>query len=121
MGIYRKYDEFGETKRPWKIHPVWRGIGCLLLILLPLMAYGIAVLIVDANKINRWIPFPPELTGPAEFPYLYANLGVAVLVFMILFGLFTIIYFLIYRMFGPPTYGPMDAPPPRGRNRKWRP
>jgi hypothetical protein len=32
--------------RPWSIHPIWRGIGCIWLVILPVMAYAAAWLIV---------------------------------------------------------------------------
>lgn len=52
-----------REERPWKIHPVWRGIGCLWLIILPIMAYAAAWLIARqvmftpgfqsfANRVN---------------------------------------------------------------------
>lgn len=35
-----------REERPWRIHPIWRGIGCLWLILLPVMSYAASWLIV---------------------------------------------------------------------------
>ena len=43
-----------KEERPWKIHPIWRGIGCIWLALLPVMAYAAAWL------ITRQLIFKPE-------------------------------------------------------------
>lgn len=111
MGKYRKYDMWVDEKPRWKVHPIWRGIGCLLLILLPIVSYAAAVLIVDANRTNGYIPIPRELTGPPQYPYLFANLIVTLLVMFFAFALLSTFYALLYRIIGPPRYGPLDSPP----------
>jgi hypothetical protein len=109
--------------RPWDIHPVWRGIGCLLIILLPILAYAGAVLLVRENLQRRWVVIPPELVGSFVIPYLgrvfFADLAMAFVLLILGFAFLTVVYAFIYRLFGPPRYGPLDAPPPRRpKNRK---
>lgn len=96
-----------------KIHPIWRGIGCLLLILIPLLAYAGSQVLIDAAAQNDWFVVPVELRGPAGFPFTYAELMGTVLLSMIGFGVAVILYSFIYRFIGPPKYGPTDAPPPK--------
>jgi hypothetical protein len=31
----------------WDVHPIWRGIGCLMMVLIPALAYGTAYTIFD--------------------------------------------------------------------------
>jgi len=38
---------------------------------------------------------------------------VMIILLVIGFGLLTVLYALMFRLFGPPTYGPLDAPPQR--------
>jgi len=124
-----KYDKFsGQSrmaKRPWQIHPIWRGIGCLMMVLIPIMSYAGAVLLVDANMEQRWVPVPFEFMRRVRLPvlgsidHLYANLLVTVVLSIIGFALLTAVYALVYRFIGPPSLGPYDAPPERrGARRK---
>jgi hypothetical protein len=36
-----------EKPRPWKIHPIWRGLGCIMMILIPIIAYAASSLVVE--------------------------------------------------------------------------
>ena len=54
--------------RPWSVHPIWRGIGCLWLVLLPVMSYAGAYLLV--RKVIFGAQFQAFVRG------LYANNGV---------------------------------------------
>jgi hypothetical protein len=120
MSKYMKYnDQSRLAERPWKIHPIWRGIGCLLLLVIPLMAYAGAVLLVEANNVQHWLPMPRELAQTVTIPYLgdvkyFAAIAIVTVLLMIIgFGFVTIIYSLVYKAFGPPSLGPLDAPPVR--------
>ncbi len=114
MGKFTRYSGVVQPKkRPWKIHPIWQGIGCLMMVLIPLISYAGAVLLVDANIKNGWVEIPPEFIGPPNYPLLYTQLGATVLLSLFGFIIFVIIYSLVYRLIGPPTLGPMDAPPIR--------
>ena len=114
-----KYDKFNPRShtggRPWEIHPVWQGIGCLLMILIPMMAYAGAVLIVQANMEKKWIPFPTELMRTVTIPnigsfnHLFATLLVAFVLAMLGFALIVFLYSFMYRIVGPPRLGPLDA------------
>jgi hypothetical protein len=125
-----KYDKFSPQSRmagrPWKIHPIWRGIGCLMMILIPIISYAGAVLLVQENITRRWVPVPVSLAQAVQIPligsvsYLYANLIVTALLAIIGFGILTIGYSVLYSSLGPPRYGPMDAPPERRRAKKSR-
>jgi hypothetical protein len=117
MGKYSYSRRAPIPPKPWTIHPIWRGIGCLMMILIPIMAYAGATLLVQANVDQRWVPLPPELSRTVNVPflgdvrYLMANLVLAVFLSLVGFGVLTAVYSLVYRVLGPPQYGPLDAPP----------
>jgi hypothetical protein len=122
MGKY--YAQWRRPPRPerkWRVHPIWRGIGCLMLIIVPLISWAIADIFVKANKQGHWLDVPPGVSGPAGYPDLFVTAMVAVIVAIMIFGFYTVIYTLIYRMTGPPTYGPLDAPPIKRKVAKGRP
>lgn len=101
MGRYEQYDR--EVKKDSKsVHPIWRGIGFLLLGLIAVMSYAGANMLVEANKTKSWIAVPAGIRGGIAWaPDLYAELIVMFFLMMIGFGLITIIYSLIYKISRP--------------------
>ena len=128
-------------KRPRNVgvHPVMRGIGCIMMVLVPILAYGTALLVVDYGIRNGW-PIPPSWLQPVTIHPLLLQLrgldGVwaflrrqenlmAVVVFtiaitIVMGGIMSIIYGYIYTLFGPPQYGPQDAPPIRVKVKRYK-
>ena len=122
MGKYsRSYAQPETTTRPVPIHPIWRGIGCLLMVLFPVLAYAGAVLLVRENARKHWILVPGELTGSFVVHYLgrvyFLEIAVTLLLLILGFSLLMVLYAMIYRLIGPPRYGPFDVPPTRPRRR----
>ncbi|MBC8508419.1 MAG: hypothetical protein H8D34_26480 [Chloroflexi bacterium] len=118
MGRYDRLARQSEREEKG-IHPVWRGIGCVLFVLLPVMSYAGAVELVKANYRNGWFAVPSDLAQAVAIPYigvishLYAYLAVGVVLLVFGFGILTIVYSVLNTTMGPPKYGPTDAPPPR--------
>ena len=132
MGKYSTYNR-RPPKPPVTVHPVMRGIGCILIIIVPILAYGASVLLVNYAAAQGW-PIPPNWFGPPSIPQvlwslqglqrilvfleaqnnLEANLVFAIAITVVIGGIMSVIYGYIYTLFGPPRYGPQDAPPIRG-------
>jgi hypothetical protein len=127
---YAQYQKKTPPK-PTQPHPIWRGIGCLMMILVPFMSYAAGVLTVN-YALQQGYPLPYQLLGAPTLPAfiwqnptlaylfapllrwenLYAHLTFA-LVYVVLFGsILAFVYALIYRFVGPPRYTPLDVPPP---------
>lgn len=119
---YRSYMQPPPPRKPWQVHPVWRGIGCIFILLLPLISYFAAVLIVRENIKRRWFQIPSEFMGSITIPHLgrfyYVDLFVAFILLAIGFGLLVTLYAILYRIIAPPFYGPLDAPPVRYRKKR---
>ncbi len=126
MGKYGA-SQSSNTPRQAEIHPVWRGIGCLILVLMPIIAYTAADVFVTMNGQYQWVPLPGEYYVPLGMQYIRiedANfvyginfgglkMGVAVLTGIFLFlelGLYSLLYAIFYKITAPPLYGPTDAP-----------
>ena len=135
-----KYSSYKQEmyKRPYDVHPVWRGIGCIMMILVPLMSIVGAMVLIDTGTKQGW-PIPRELLGNPSLPAMAYQIpvldniartissvnnlyGIALisLVFMILgFAIISMFYSFAYRMMGPSRYTPLDAPEvPRGKRYK---
>ena len=135
MGKFDRYEKFQEMQQQpaSQVHPIWRGIGCVMLILIPIVAYAAADTFFDnASNIS--------VLGSTVFPRsgilyrvyfsfpLWENTLLRIspfhLVFMIVFSVLgylvlSLVYAIVYRFTGPPKYGPTDSPPIR-RSRKNR-
>jgi len=123
---YQSYQK-KEFVRPYKIHPVWRGIGFLMMVLVPIMAGAAAVVVTEIGM--SW-PFMGELRGTMRLPDIMYTLPVirdfaywvssipnmrAILLFFVLLlivfsGIMSLLYAMIYRVVGPPKYTSLDAP-----------
>ncbi len=120
---YAQWRRPKRKERRWKIHPIWGGIGCVMLVMIPIFSFLIADWGVEENFTQQWIVIPPDLLGPPGLPieYLYAKLAFTMVITVILFGGYTLIYGVIYSIAGPSRYGPQDVPPlkrKRTTNRK---
>ena len=122
-----RYDNYNPRarmpKRPYSVHPIWRGIGCFMMILIPVLAYAAAVLLVEENSRQCWLPMPRQLAQTiaipmlGNVPHLLANLVVALALSLVGFGVFTALYSLFFSLVGPSRFGPLDAPPVRREDR----
>ena len=129
-----KYDKYvqrrSKKKRPWKVHPIWRGIGCILIIISPIIAYSMAHLLVNMNADAGWFYIPRELSQTVKIPvpgmsirvpYLYAKLILTFVTLVLGSGLLMILYAIIYQFIGPSRYGPLDAKPVRTSPKRKKP
>jgi hypothetical protein len=101
MGRYQQYER-QERPKIEGVHPIWRGIGFLLMGVIGAMSYAGANLLVEANKTEGWIVVPEGIRGGVSWaPDLYSELIVTFFLMMIGFGVLTIIYSIIYRFTRP--------------------
>ncbi len=115
------------------IHPVWRGIGCLMLAFTPVMGWALADLTME--PLSQYFPVPPEMRGIPPFVWkavqgipnaatifsdFYVRLSYTFLYSVVLFGVFTVLYSVIYRASGGGRGSPLDAPMPKQRPRRRR-
>ena len=137
MGFGTTKVDRGKKERAWKIHPIWRGIGCFFILLVPIMSYAGADLFI---RYNRWFPLPNDLLQPILLPYsnlpqldgwiamlngylgrlIYAHLFFTVVFIFLGFGVFSVLYSFLYRFVGPPRYGRFDSPPLKPDRRRRR-
>lgn len=122
-----------------QIHPVMRGIGCILFAIVPVLSYAAAVLLVNYGINQRW-PIPPGWLGTITihplllrlqglhplYNFIYAqnnlaaNLIFAIAIAIVVFGVLAILYGFIYKLVGPSQYGPTDEPPIRVKVKRYK-
>ena len=138
MGKYTSHARQAPRRERGVVHPVMRGIGCIMIIVVPILAYGASVLLVNYGVGHGW-PIPPNWLGAPTFhPLLWRLQGIAVIltflqaqnnliantiftiaVTVLIGGIMSMIYGYIYTLFGPPRYGPTDSPPERVKVKKY--
>lgn len=120
MGFNNYRSERRVTDKQDNIHPIWRGIGFLMLIIAPLMGYFASGVLIDLNNKNKWIPVPRDLFISGKDPYLLIKIILTLVVAFIIYLIFQLITFFIYRIAGPSKYGPLDVPRVAYRGKKYK-
>src|SRR5689334_1160537 len=111
-------------------HAIWRGIGCVMFILVPILSIAIAVETVDYGLENKW-RIPYQLLGYPAMPdffrlsnpiwaatapirgikNFYAYVVASLVVMVILGSIISVAYSVVFQIMGPARYGPTDVPP----------
>lgn len=132
MSKYRSSTVQNVKERSKEPHYLWRGIGCLMMIIIPAIAIALAYETINYGLNNSW-PIPYQLLGTPRYPDLfYQSSGMMLLlrpitairhfyayavtsfIYMILLsGVLSVLYAFVYRLIGPSRYSPLDAPPPK--------
>ena len=138
MGRYRPtVPEVPLSKR--EPRPIWRGIGCLLIIIIPVLSYAAAVQtmpfffdrglvpsdLLTTPKVPSWmwlnIPVVAQIIHFLIGRYAFPAYMLLTFLYLLAFGgFFSVIYAIMYRISGPSRYGPMDAPPPKIKVKKYK-
>jgi hypothetical protein len=135
MAKYQKYQRKSPARKG--LHPIWRGIGCILIIVVPLLAYGLMLVFVPPIIASGKVPY--QLLGYIQFPawaYRYRmlsgiatfissinNLGLNIITFIVMLIILTavasLLYSMIYSIIGPTRYSQVDAPPSKYKPKKY--
>jgi hypothetical protein len=138
MGKTNIYQKRDEAKPKRTIHPIWRGIGFLMIVLIPIISYAASLVLLSENAKNGWYPIPKDLyiykiqlvpiPSTEDFlyektirdPLLVVKLLITMLFSIFFFGIFSMVNFALYSAFGPPRYGPLDVPPQKYKGKAYK-
>ncbi|MDP2777457.1 MAG: hypothetical protein Q8O48_07425 [Anaerolineales bacterium] len=119
-------------------HVIWRGIGCLMMLLIPAISIAAGIETIKYGFDNGWT-IPYQLLGYPTLPdlfyqssglrmifgpitrvnHLYAYTAASILYMITIGGTISLLYGVAYRIVGPSRYGPMDEPPPKIKTKKY--
>lgn len=139
MGKYTSYRAKEAPVKRGQLHPIMRGIGCILFAVVPPLAYGSSVLLVNYGIRRGW-PIPPDWLGtPSIHPLLLrleglrgiynfiyqqtnltANVIFTIAMCVVIFGVLSMLYGFLYKIAGPSQYGPTDEPPIRKKVKRYK-
>ena len=115
---YRSQERDREKRK--RMNPIWRPIGCVLVLMLAAGGYLFAGWFLDQNARNNWLPIPGILIDPqigVELPEgLLFKLVVAFVFMIISYGALSMIFAILF----PIQLGEYDSPPLRPRRRRKR-
>lgn len=139
MGKYSTNTRQAPPPRRNSIHGVMRGIGCLLFVIVPIMAFEVAKLVAN-GPARAWAFIPREWFQRPELhpllarldgirsawaflsdsiPFTTANLIFTFVITIVIYGVLSVIYGYLFAMIAPSRYGPTDVPPPRVKTKKY--
>ena len=137
MGKYRSGVRKEDTRAEGQL-PIWRGIGCLLIVLVPVLSYAAAEVsmpfflsqrlvpreLLTTPQTPDWLWLAPVLAQTYQFifgrPGILAILVLTVIYILFIGGIMSVLYAFMYQLAAPSRYGPMDAPPPRVKVKKYK-
>ena len=103
-----------ERLKRKRMNPIWRGVGCFLMVILTLGGYLFSSWFITANAVNNWIFLPPQVIRPSFLPAWVPPGAMVSAIVAFLFLIFS--YALVsvfYAVAFPLKLGETDAPPLR--------
>jgi hypothetical protein len=136
MGRYSK-TQYERKEKP-QGNPLWRGVGCIIMVALPLITFGLTVLSMAPLLASGLMPM--QLLGNVNFPaWVFKvnglsnvaifirgidNLWLGIIVFFIILilltGVASLVYVSVMQFIGPPRYSEKDAPPSTHKAKPYR-
>ncbi|TAK10983.1 MAG: hypothetical protein EPO32_13705 [Anaerolineae bacterium] len=102
---YRQYNKGPEERKG--IHPAWRGIGCLMMLIIPVVGFASSDLIIRFARANVAGFFvPTQLRGNLTLPGygvvvdFWAVMALTLIVSIVLFALLAVLNAIVYGMSG---------------------
>jgi len=103
-----------------EVHPIWRGIGLFMAILTPAMAYAATLVLLEQNTAQGWMTIPKDvLVTFGSDPLLLVKIVLTLFLSVVIFGVLSLISFILYSAFAPSRLGPYDMPPIRRKTKRY--
>jgi len=91
-------------------HPIWRGIGCILIIVIPVFSFFAASLLIDNRQYFSWIIIPQEIiVASFRDPLIFVRVVYAIIIAFLLFLLMAVVTFAINHLSKPRHIGPFKT------------
>ena len=118
----RQYQFRGALPKKKEVHPIWRGIGFIILVAMTVGGFWLAGYLLELNWRAPFLPFPVprdfRVTIVGWLPSLPGKLLVQIGATIILDILAYAVMVTTYALLNPIEPGETDAPPPRRRGRR---
>lgn len=128
-----------SKKKTRETHFAWRGIGCLMMLVIPAMSIAAGYETIRYGLENNWA-IPYQLLGLPRFPdffysssglmtlispiagipHFYAYAAMSIVYMVLLGGIISMVYAIVYRIVTPSRFGPLDVPPPNIKVKRYK-
>jgi hypothetical protein len=103
-----KFEREQSREEQRKVHPVWRAIGFVLMILVPIMSAASVNVILKLNEQYGWFPLTADMMVPPEHllykiypdPMLYIYIVIFLICLLFFSSVFSLIVFAMNSSFG---------------------
>jgi len=87
---------------PWSVHPIWRGIGFLFIVILPFIALGLADTLLPLldQPLPDYLAQTVAVPGIGDVENFYARAVLTVILSIALFLLISIFFSIAYSVSG---------------------
>ncbi len=96
MSKNRQYQIEEPKEKEEKVHPIWRGIGCVSIVFIPLISYAASVQLLTNKDNFPWLIIPQELIyNTGKDPLIFVKIIFTIVIAALLFFIMAIITFLV--------------------------
>ncbi len=93
-----------------EIHPMWRGIGCIFMAIIPILSFVISNTLIANVATLKWIVLPPEMIVPNySDPLIVVRVLYTAIVSLVLFFTISLVTFILNSIMNPKRKGPYDV------------
>lgn len=118
---WRSRQTDAEREKKKRMNPAWRGVGCLLMVILGVAGYLFSNWFLVQNYVNGWVYLPPAVLRPAFAPTLPAGALVSLAVGIVFMIFAYLALSVVYAIAFPIKPGEHDLPPLKRGRRPARP
>jgi len=91
------------------VHPIWRGIGCILIIVIPVLSFIMATILIN-NRTIPWFDIPQDLiVSVLKDPLIFVKIFYTAVISLLIFFLMALVTFTMDRIINPKKKGPYDV------------
>jgi hypothetical protein len=116
----RYVDEEREYEESKRMNPLWRGVGCLIIVVLGFVGYFVSGLLMTANIENQWVYIPPSLMWLSFAPWLPPGTLIRIVVglaaVLLGYSAISVVYAIVFPIVPKET----DVPPLKASKRRRR-
>jgi len=120
---YKSKEQREKERQP---HPIWRGIGCMMMIVIPIFSFGLSIELLPymaQNVRGFYLPYvmlkSMQIVPGVVIHYFWAVVSLTVIISVGLYAFMAVLNAILYSMSGNTrTLRRFEAPPVRRKKKR---